>query len=347
MEYDVTIGIPVYNVEGYVAKSLESALNQETSCQIEILLVDDRGIDHSMKVIEEIISKNPRGNIVKIIQHDHNMGLSEARNTIIKNALGKYIIFLDADDYLSLDAIELQYSAAKQYDTDVVMGSVRDIDITKDVDNPLITYVNVPDKHFFGKDKFAMFVCEDIHYHIYSTSWNILFKTEFLRTNGLTFVTRRCEDILFCSDYYPLVERAVLLSNVTYNYMLRPGSILSRQGREKIDPKEIMVQLGNDDYLTEGCNKLRGKPYYEVHCSKVVRYKFSTVCAYLKHRSQIDGNIAFKLLRNNMKHPSKLHEILRYKRYRLFNLLFYVIGVMPPLLSVCVVYLLGKFRKYI
>ena len=236
MEYDVTIGIPIYNVEGYVAKCMESALNQVTSCDIEILVVDDKGEDNSMKIVEEFSSNNANGSNVRIIRHEQNKGLSEARNTIIENARGKYILFLDSDDFLSLDAVELQFSAAKQYDTDVVMGSVRDIDITKDIDNPKITYVSVPDKQFIGEDEFAKFVCKDIHYHIYSTSWNILFKTEFLIKNKLKFVTRRCEDILFCSDYYPLVERAVLLSNVTYNYMLRPGSILSRQGRGKIEP---------------------------------------------------------------------------------------------------------------
>ena len=129
--------------------------------------------------------------------------------------------------------------------------------------------------------------------------------------------------------------------------MLRPGSILSRQGRGKIDSKEIMIQLWNDNYLTEGCNRLKGKTYYDVHCSKVVRYKFSTVCAFLKHKSQIEGEISYKLIRNNMKHPSTLNEILHYKRYRSFNLIFYIIGIMPPLLSVGIVYILGRYKKYI
>jgi glycosyltransferase involved in cell wall biosynthesis len=345
--YKVTVGIPVYNAEKYVEKCILSVLNQ-TYRNIEILVVDDCGNDKSMNIIYELQKTHVNGSNIRVIVHSCNKGLSAARNTIIANASGKYIFFLDSDDFLSLDAIDVLFYAAEKYDSQVTYGSVRDIDISRDENNPIISYVNLPTIQLLGKDKFAEYVCQDIHYHIYVTSWNILFKTSFLMENNLKFViTRRGEDILFCSDFYPFVERAVLLENVTYNYLIRVDSLMGRQIRRNIDIAEIITQFRNDDYLTNRCIPLKNKSYYDVHCSKVVRYKFSTVCAVLKHRNQIDEKISNKLLKRNIKHPATLAEIYKFQHYRFFNLFFYVVAHLFPFLSVNIIKILGKLKGYI
>lgn len=347
MDSKVTIGMPVYNVERYLKKSLLSALEQ-TYSNIEVLVVDDCGNDHSMDIVYDLQKNHNNGGKIKVLKHSVNKGLAAARNTIIDNASGKYILFLDSDDYLSLDAVEILCSNADKYNSQVTYGSVRHVDISGDENNPVISYVKLPSVQLLEKDSFANYVCQDIHYHIYVTSWNILFLTEFITSNNLRFfITRRGEDILFCSDFYPLVERGVLLSDITYNYLLRTDSLMGRQQRQKISVEEVLIHLRNDDYLAQRCLSLKNKSYYDVHCSKVVRYKFSTICAVLKHKSQLSGEISNELLKKNLRHPATFSEILRFHRYRCFNLFFYFLSFLPASVVVAIIYLLGKKKNYI
>ena len=95
MEYDVTIGIPVYKAEKYLSRSLESALAQSYP-SIEFLIVDDGSTDGSLAILEGFQKKHPRGGAIRLISHDHNLGVSAARNRIIEEASGTYLYFMDA-----------------------------------------------------------------------------------------------------------------------------------------------------------------------------------------------------------------------------------------------------------
>ena len=93
MEYDVTIGIPVYQAERYLSRALESALVQSYP-SIEFLLVDDGSTDGSLAILEGFLKNHPRGGAIRLISHDHNLGVSAARNRIIEEASGTYLYFL-------------------------------------------------------------------------------------------------------------------------------------------------------------------------------------------------------------------------------------------------------------
>ena len=94
--HQITVGFPVYNVEDYVYNSLLSVLNQDFD-SYEVVVVDDCGSDKSMDIIRNLISTHPCGRKVRIIKHSQNKGLAEARNTTIKNAMSKYIFFLEVE----------------------------------------------------------------------------------------------------------------------------------------------------------------------------------------------------------------------------------------------------------
>ena len=106
----VTIGFPVYNVEQFVEKSLLSALNQDFSYDYEIIVVDDCGKDHSMRIVNNIKECHPKGHIINIIRQTQNKGVAEARNAVIRQAAGKYIFFLDSDDYISKGCLTTLYN---------------------------------------------------------------------------------------------------------------------------------------------------------------------------------------------------------------------------------------------
>ena len=117
--YKVSIIIPVYNVEQYLAQCLDSVINQ-TYKNIEIICVNDCSLDNSFKILDEY-SKNDKR--IKIINRENNGGLSAARNTGLDNASGKYIYFLDSDDWIDLDYIEKMLNAAIKNEVEVVLNT--------------------------------------------------------------------------------------------------------------------------------------------------------------------------------------------------------------------------------
>lgn len=102
-----SIIIPVYNVEPYIRTCLESVINQSYKGKIECLIIDDKGKDNSIEVAREMVN-NYHGNIIfKIITHPQNKGLSASRNTALDHVTGDYILFLDSDDALVPEALEI------------------------------------------------------------------------------------------------------------------------------------------------------------------------------------------------------------------------------------------------
>ena len=112
----VSVLIPVYNVEKYIARCLDSVLAQ-TFQDFEIIVVDDCGTDDTMHIVDEYAQKDHR---IKIIHHDKNHGPMVARQTAYINASGKYIIFLDSDDFLQPNAIETLYKRILESKADIV-----------------------------------------------------------------------------------------------------------------------------------------------------------------------------------------------------------------------------------
>lgn len=111
----ISVIIPVYNIEKYLERCVDSVCNQ-TYQNIEVLLVDDGSTDSSGKLCEQLAQKDDR---IKVF-HKENGGSSSARNLGLSNAKGEYVGFVDSDDYISEDMYELLYEAAVEYSTDIV-----------------------------------------------------------------------------------------------------------------------------------------------------------------------------------------------------------------------------------
>ena len=340
----VTIGIPVYNVEPYIEKCLLSVLNQ-TYTNLEILVVDDLGTDHSREIVANMQMSQPNGQLIKIIKHLLNKGLGEARNTIIDNAQGKYICFVDSDDYIEPQTIELLLIEAEKQDTDAVFASSRKVIYGTNEEVPTFTYKSK--EILIGKDVFANYLCHDLRWHIGINAWNILFKVDFLRKNNLRFDARKDEDALFLSDFYSEIERAILLPDITYNYVLRPGSIMGNQSREHIPTKEIRERFKTDAKMTERCARLRGRSFYDVHCARVMKHKFRAACVALRHKHRFTEPLPNREIREEIKHPATLSEILRFKRYKPFHLFFFTVSKLPAWLAIGTIWMVGKTIKWI
>ncbi len=340
----VTIGIPVYNVEPYVEKCLCSVLNQ-TYTNLEILIVDDLGTDNSMGIVADYAKSHPQGDRIRIIRHPQNIGIGGARNTIIDQAQGKYLYFIDSDDFIELDAIETLLDVAEENRTDAVFASCRRVDYESLKELPTFTYTKR--ESFFDKDAFANYVCQDLRWHVGINVWNILFRLDFLRKGNFRFSARKDEDAVFLSDFYSEIERAVILPVVTYNYVSRPGSIMGNMARTHIPTKEIRERFRADAVMTDHCARLRGRTFYDVHCARVIKHKFRAVCVALRHRKRFTEPLSDKEIREELRHPATFHEILRFKRYRGFHILFFSISKLPPSISVFSCYVVGKLMRWI
>ena len=153
MEYEVTIGIPVYQAAGYIEKTMESALNQ-TFESIEYLVIDDGGGDGSIEVVERLKSVHPRGGDIHIFYHDGNCGVGVARNHILDEAKGRYLFFLDSDDLIEPDTINMLVGKMNDFQADVAYGSLDRIDMMKH--SPIRSSV-LPDATFLSANEMAMY----------------------------------------------------------------------------------------------------------------------------------------------------------------------------------------------
>lgn len=250
----VTIAIPVYNVEHYVERCILSALGQDFVLPMEILIVDDCGTDSSMTIVQGIIQSHPRGGCVRIVRHPQNLGLGSARNTALREASGRYIFYLDSDDYLSPNCISLLYKKAIETDSDITVGSVERIDEHTGTIREQMLYsynsVRCPSAPFslYAKGK-----------HFHWEVWNKLYKTAFLRNNDIHCVHRIFEDMMFTFYAYAHATSIAFVPNVTLHYLVRQGSILnevsdSAKSEQKLQVYSEYINLIKDSIL----HKYRG-----------------------------------------------------------------------------------------
>ena len=344
-KYLITIGMPVYGVEKYIRKCLLSVLNQTFQDEIEVLVVDDLGPDKSMDIVREIQASHPKGGKIRILTQPKNMGCWAARNRILDEAQGKYLLLVDSDDYLSEDAIEKMYEAAEKYQAEAVYGSVESVDEEGNSANFSQGDMKLPFKTLLNKDELASYANQNLHATLYNFIWNVLLRMDFIKRHQLRFhETRFADDILFETDMQPLIERAVLLPDDTYYYVLRPGSLSNFQLRKEIKLAEIEQYIKIYSYIKNQVKDLKDKPYYEIRCAKVMIYMFYIICGALKNRDKITPHLTDKTIRDAMVHPIEFGEILRFKKYKITNLGFWFIGALPPALSLFAQKLLGKYK---
>lgn len=347
-KYKVTVGMPVYGVEKYIEKSLLSVLNQTYKDEFEILVVDDLGPDKSMDIVKRLQNSHPKGKDIRILAQPKNMGCWAARNRILDEAQGEYLLLLDSDDYLSEDALEKMLITAEKYQTDVVYGSVEPVPEAGKPTNLTEKDIKLPLKLLLEKDELASYANQNLHATLYNFIWNVLFRMDFIKKHQLRFQeTRFSDDILFATDMQPLVERAVLLPDITYHYVLRPGSLSNFQSRKEIQLSEIKQFIKIYTYIKNQSITLRGKPYYETRCAKAMIYMFYIICGAIKNREKITPALTNKTIRDAMKHPLGLFDILRFKKYKTANFVFWLIGILPPTLSVSALKFLGKQKHLI
>ena len=347
-KYKITIGMPVYGVEKYIRKCLLSILNQTFDDDIEILVIDDLGPDNSIEIVKELQTSHPRGKNIRIITQPQNMGCWAARNRVLEEAHGEYVMLVDSDDYISEDCIEKLYKQAVEHQAEAVYGSVLPVDLEGKALDIGQDFLNQPYLVLEGEDALANFANRSVHPTLRDFIWNILFRKDFLDRHHIQFKKARFNDDMICScDVVPLVTKAVLIPDHTYYYVIRDGSLSNYQGRKEIKLDEVKEFIRIYSYLKNKCLELRSKPYFETRCTKGMILMFFMICGILKNKGRIKPPINNKMIKEAMSHPLVLSEILHFKSHKLINLGFYFIGKFPASLSVCIIKTLGKMKHVI
>ncbi len=219
----VSVIVPVYNVEMYIAKCLDSLLNQ-TLEDIEIILVNDGSRDGSIKIINEYMKKNNK----IILLEKENGGLSSARNYGIPYATGEYIAFLDSDDYIEKKMYETMYKKAKSKDYDMVEC------------NFYWEYPNNKLKKDIGeKYKNKKEALEKARV----VAWNKLYKRELIQNSRVRFPEGlRYEDVEFFYNILPSLNKIGFVEEPFVHYIQRSNSISNTQNEKT---SEIFIVLDN------------------------------------------------------------------------------------------------------
>ncbi len=214
--------MPVYNVEKYVERALLSALNQSFE-SIEFLVIDDKGSDRSIEIVREIMATHPRGGDVRIIDHGVNQGTGATKNSAIKAATGEYIFFMDSDDEISPNCIELFYSKMMEHPVDLVVGGYRYVGLEEET----LFERRYEDRVIEGNGEVAMnqyrknYGSSKLHVQM----WNKLYKLSFIRDNDISCVPNQLnEDNIFTTKVVFAAHSCRFLSDVTYLYFERVGS---------------------------------------------------------------------------------------------------------------------------
>ena len=220
----VSVVIPVYNVEKYLAECVDSVLGQ-TYADFEIILVDDGATDSSGQMCDEYAQKDAR---IRVI-HQPNGGLSAARNTGLKAARGEYVYFLDSDDYIETCALEHLVAVADQEQADVVFFDGYVFFDECEEDDSVSRYVR---KVVYATDKGRDVLYKQLILDEYRTPVQfLLIKRTYLDTHQLTFLEGVIhEDELFTFLVYNADGRVAHCHEQLYARRIRPASIMTSSG---------------------------------------------------------------------------------------------------------------------
>lgn len=216
----ISVIIPVYRVEEYLDECVESVINQ-TYTNLEIILVDDGSPDRCPQMCDEWAKRDRR---IRVI-HKPNGGLSDARNVGLDNAKGRFVAFLDSDDYMENTCLQKLYDALQNFPDCSIASCSHWLDIDGKIAQTFNNSWIYDEIRFVDPMEYAhrMLLMESVH-----TAWGKLYKREVFK-NIRYRKGRNNEDILFALDFYPIVEkkgyRIVEIPDKLLYYRQREGSI--------------------------------------------------------------------------------------------------------------------------
>ena len=243
----VSVIIPVYNVEKYLKKCLESVINQ-TYKDLEIICVYDESSDKSLDILREYEKTDSR---IKVILSDKKEGLGAARNKGLKYATGEYLYFLDSDDWIDADYIEKMLSALIKNNTDIVA-------------NIGILFERTNKSPFLMKqlplETFEHEILLDARSSIFNINWSVwskMYRKSFIDNHKLSFpVVKNAEDVYFQFITFANTEKLCVIKQPNYHYTVRDESLYNADTQKDISLLKVydlaFEYLKENSFLSSG-----------------------------------------------------------------------------------------------
>ncbi len=291
----ISVVIPVYNVEKYIRRCLESVIDQENDrYKIECLIVDDCSPDGSMTIVRDLIEKNDDKSITfKIISHEKNKGLSEARNSGIKASTGDYLYFIDSDDDILENTFARYYSYLHEYPfVDVIMGNSLEMECN------LLTNSSVTNVSLISDKQTIIYnlLCRKIDRH----AWNKLIRRSFIVDNNLFFDTRLLyEDVTWTYRLFTTVSSVLIVPELTYMYEYNPSSIVHTHAKRS--SKILWSFVFISDYIFNNPPKINGKKvFYTEHSLFVNHWLLYAIDNFMSYGAEKSIRIKLNSLKRKM-----------------------------------------------
>lgn len=323
----VSVLIPVYNVEKYIERCLVSLFSNTIINECEIVIVDDCSPDNSMEVIHYVLEKFPAmQEKIVLCAHDSNCGVAAARNTALLHARGKYIIYVDSDDWVEKDYLEKLYKEAEKKDSDVVACNLWKSFLHKK------TFANavLPET---GKECLKELLQGKVPGWLHEK----LIKRSILIDNSIHCVEGLdlYEDVLLCVKLFFFCNSISNIDEPLYYYRFNKSSLVNTFNEKKIlNLQEILSEI-KKFFIEQNC-EIEYKPYiFEME----LRIKCTILCEssieLQKKYFNIYPLITAKeiILYNNISILKRLITILIMKRYFfLGNILIFCMKLIRKLL---------------
>lgn len=237
----LSIIVPVYNVEKYLPKCLESLIKQ-TLKDIEIICVNDGSMDNSLAILKEFASRDSR---IRIIDNQHQ-GVAKTRNTGLEQSTGEYIGFVDSDDYIDIDFFEKLYNSATKSNSDIAIASILKHKNFFNIYNAKYTKEEIA---ITIQDKIKL--CEDKK-HFFFYAWNKIYHSGFIKENNIKFSEGQIyEDVMFAIKALYYSNKIISVYGTKYHYIEHENSLTKY--KDKTGEKEQDLVKAYSE-LQEFCN---------------------------------------------------------------------------------------------
>ena len=256
----VSIIVPVYNAETALRRCIESILHQSCA-DFELLLVDDGSKDDSGAICDEYAAKDSR---IRVF-HKENGGVSAARNLALSAARGKYLQFLDSDDWVVPDATLLLLRAAEEHGADLVIS-----DFYRVVGERVSVKGDIEEDRVLSREEYAEHMMANPADFYYGVLWNKLYRRDIVQDHRIRMDEEIswCEDFLFNLEYIRFARRFYALNVPLYYYVKTKGSLASQISISKT----VRMKLSMFEYYNRLYQEIFDEEEYEKHRLKVYRF---------------------------------------------------------------------------
>ena len=240
----ISIIVPIYNVENYLRQCLDSIMNQ-TYQNFECLLINDGSPDNSAEICREYVDKDASFRYFE----KENGGVSSARNLGIEHSKGEYITFIDSDDWVDSDYLEVLHSKIKEYNTDFVISSYKKFDMDEDC-----FYLHIWDQDYYeriwtSQELLTQLPNLENYDGSYTVSWGKLFKRSIFDEILFNEQRKFGEDFECSFKLYLSMTSCLYIHKALYNYRLHSESMLGQVVTERQLMDDIEIRIGRLPYL--------------------------------------------------------------------------------------------------